>query len=142
MGTLFLVPACQVMVMMVTVPMQNAQYVAGGRAEDWRHYALNIPVYTHFTSPIRRYADVMVHRLLTASLEGPESLGKSYPVGVIASIAAHCNDKKLAAKEAQQRSDEVKRCVAYLAGSTIPSGGIEMMCPPHSIPVDCGPRTT
>lgn len=35
--------------------------------EDRRHYALSVPLYTHFTSPIRRYADVMVHRLLEAA---------------------------------------------------------------------------
>ena len=52
---------------LVIKPMQPASYiVAGDHASPsaWRHYALNIPYYTHFTSPIRRYADVMVHRLL------------------------------------------------------------------------------
>lgn len=90
---------------MATIPMQNAEYVAAGAAESWRHYALNIPVYTHFTSPIRRYADVMVHRILTATLDG--TVDHTYEVDAIEKTAQHCNEKRLAAKAAQERSDEV-----------------------------------
>ena len=37
---------------------------------EWHHMALNFDVYTHFTSPIRRYMDLLVHRMCTWFLEG------------------------------------------------------------------------
>ena len=37
-------------------------------SEQYRHYGLAAEIYTHFTSPIRRYADVMVHRMLAVSI--------------------------------------------------------------------------
>ena len=45
-------------------------YFASGSIEEplFMHYGLACPIYTHFTSPIRRYADVIVHRLLAASV--------------------------------------------------------------------------
>ena len=98
---------CQACTMMSTIPMQLAEYVAAGKASTWKHYALAIPCYTHFTSPIRRYADVMVHRILTATLEGGDAMARTYGVETVETIADHCNDKRLAAKYAQERSAEV-----------------------------------
>ncbi|KAG5180708.1 hypothetical protein JKP88DRAFT_349459 [Tribonema minus] len=50
--------------------MTPAQYFCSGQKpqEEWHHYGLAAPIYTHFTSPIRRYADVLVHRLLGAAI--------------------------------------------------------------------------
>ena len=68
--------------LLATKPMQLAQYFCTGllpEEESWRHYALAFDRYTHFTSPIRRYPDIIVHRLLRASLvmeEQEKSEGK------------------------------------------------------------------
>ena len=54
--------------------LTQAKYVCVEDKEpaEYQHYGLNFPMYTHFTSPIRRYADLLVHRLLTISLKEQE----------------------------------------------------------------------
>ena len=54
---------------MATRCMMQAVYFCSGFETDFRHYGLAAPIYTHFTSPIRRYSDIMVHRLLAASID-------------------------------------------------------------------------
>lgn len=57
---------------MATRCMLSAEYFCSGSiARDaFGHYGLASPIYTHFTSPIRRYADVLVHRQLSAAVSG------------------------------------------------------------------------
>ena len=56
--------------LMTTRCMNQAAYFCTGDVDpgSYWHYGLAMDLYTHFTSPIRRYADVLVHRLLSASL--------------------------------------------------------------------------
>jgi exosome complex exonuclease DIS3/RRP44 len=55
---------------LVTRCMEQAVYFISGdvQQDDYMHYGLATSIYTHFTSPIRRYADVIVHRLLACAL--------------------------------------------------------------------------
>jgi DIS3-like exonuclease 2 len=98
-------------------PMVPANYIVAGleEPETWKHFALHIPYYTHFTSPIRRYADVMVHRLLQASVAG-ESVVRDYPQkeAELDDIVAQCNKKRAGAKYAQERCDRVFLSLALL----------------------------
>jgi DIS3-like exonuclease 2 len=65
-----------ILMLLATKPMQLAKYFCTGelkdKEEEWSHYALATPFYTHFTSPIRRYPDILVHRMLAAALEAEE----------------------------------------------------------------------
>ncbi len=74
------------------------------------HFGLAFDDYTHFTSPIRRYPDLLVHRMLKAVEKGME-----FPISgdQIDSIAGHCNDTERKADELERKSIEKKRMDYY-----------------------------
>ncbi|KAF9438177.1 hypothetical protein BGZ76_009384 [Entomortierella beljakovae] len=88
-------------------PMHRAKYICSGMLapSKYHHYALNAPLYTHFTSPIRRYADIIVHRLLEASLSGDTKLYLNKEA--CQKSANQCNLKKDAARLAQEQSNHL-----------------------------------
>jgi ribonuclease R len=69
------------------------------------HFGLAYPLYTHFTSPIRRYPDLIVHRLIKYVLAGKQPIDFDYSRIVLQQIAEHCS-------HTERRADEATRDLA------------------------------
>lgn len=72
------------------------------------HYGLGFENYCHFTSPIRRYPDVMVHRILQECLDKDLKIDKK-----MEEKCKHCSDRERAAMEAERASNKYKQ-VEYM----------------------------
>jgi ribonuclease R len=76
------------------------------------HYGLAKKYYTHFTSPIRRYADLVVHRTLLgvlSSMSAPAGKRTRYDLGELTKIADHTSHTERIADEAEEESVELKK---------------------------------
>lgn len=69
------------------------------------HYGLAAEHYAHFTSPIRRYPDLLVHRLIKQHLDGR----KRIDTDELSVLAKHCSDREQVATEAERESIQLKK---------------------------------
>ncbi|MCL2751931.1 MAG: VacB/RNase II family 3'-5' exoribonuclease [Firmicutes bacterium] len=87
--------------------MQKAVY----SDTDTGHFGLALDAYCHFTSPIRRYPDLIVHRILSGHLAGKNMSRLAY---ALAGVARHCSERERAADEAERALDDICK-TAYMS---------------------------
>jgi protein SSD1 len=92
---------------------QRAKYFCAGMLDiaKYGHYSLNVPLFTHFTSPIRRYGDLIVHRQLDAILQGGADPKFTMDRDAVAKVAQQCNIKRDSAALAEEQSAHLFLCV-------------------------------
>jgi exosome complex exonuclease DIS3/RRP44 len=85
--------------------MQAAYFSAGsGAPSSYYHYGLAVPLYTHFTSPIRRYADILVHRQLAVCLGYDEASPELLTSQHVEHLCEHINERYRCAQAAGRAS--------------------------------------
>ncbi len=73
-------------------------------SENIGHYGLGFEFYAHFTSPIRRYPDIMVHRILEQVLKGELPVDKK-----METKCRHCSERERAAMDAERAANKYKQ---------------------------------
>ncbi|ELK24842.1 DIS3-like exonuclease 1 [Myotis davidii] len=103
---------------MATQAMSNALYFSTGSCaeEEFHHYGLALDKYTHFTSPIRRYADIIVHRLLMAAISKDKKMEVKenlFSNKDLEELCRHINNRNRAAQHSQKQSTELFQCMYF-----------------------------
>uniref|UniRef100_A0A1I8HB46 DIS3-like exonuclease 1 n=1 Tax=Macrostomum lignano TaxID=282301 RepID=A0A1I8HB46_9PLAT len=102
---------------LATQAMSNALYFSTGALprDQFAHYGLALDLYTHFTSPIRRYADILVHRCLLAALGDSEAEDALLPNQELEAQCCLMNERHRAAQHAQMASMQLFQCLFFRA---------------------------
>ncbi len=84
----------------------RSQSLAVYAPENIGHFGLALEAYAHFTSPIRRYADLLVHRAIKHALAGGDADSYEYSNHEMAALALQCSERSRRADEAQREVDD------------------------------------
>ena len=85
----------------------RSQSLAVYAPDNVGHFGLALEAYAHFTSPIRRYPDLLVHRAIKYALKGGKPDKYLYPPHEMAALALQCSERERRADEAEREVDEV-----------------------------------
>jgi ribonuclease R len=88
----------------------RAQSMAVYHPENQGHFGLALDAYAHFTSPIRRYPDLLVHRAIRYALTKGKPSDYVYSEAQMAAMAVHCSQRERRAEEAERDVDERFKC--------------------------------
>jgi ribonuclease R len=97
---------------MVTLTLLRSMKRAVYEAECRPHFGLGFSHYAHFTSPIRRYPDLILHRILVGLEEGRAT--PAYSRAEIEKLAIHCSETERESAEMESQSIQIKR-IRYFA---------------------------
>ena len=88
----------------------RSQSLAVYSAQNSGHFGLALEAYAHFTSPIRRYPDLLVHRAIRYALSKGKPSEYTYSQSEMVSLATHCSHNERRADEAERDVDERYKC--------------------------------
>ena len=78
--------------------------------ENHGHFGLALDAYAHFTSPIRRYPDLLVHRAIRFALKDGKRSDYTYSSEQMGQLGVHCSQRERRAEEAERDVDERFKC--------------------------------
>lgn len=88
----------------------RSQSMAAYQPDNRGHFGLSLQAYAHFTSPIRRYPDLLVHRAIRYALTNGKPADYTYSPAEMSAMAIHCSQRERRAEEAERDVDERFKC--------------------------------
>jgi len=98
---------------LIMAVLLRSQSLAAYQAVNEGHFGLALKAYTHFTSPIRRYPDLLVHRAIHALLQQGNKVDYPYSTTRMSELCARCSHNSRRAEEAERDVVDRLKC-AYL----------------------------